>query len=473
VKTWIPSEPQTLALKHLRNDRAALFMGCGLGKTSVVLHRLAELFSDGATDGALVVAPLRVCNLTWPSEIAKWAGLRGLTVTNLRTPQGQAQLARRKGDIYLCNYEALPKLRDSAFRNKRVGFLGFDTVIWDESTKAKNHKSMRVNSVKPLFHKHCKRHWGMTGTPSPNGLLDLFAQVRLLDGGDRLGKSYQTYKEAYFKPLDYNGYNWVPKDGARERIYQKLKGFALTLKSSDWLDIPDTVEEDVELNLSKGTKDRYEELERELLLEMELGTIVANNAAVLVNKLLQLSSGAIYSQEEVPGEEKLQTVVHHIHDSKVMRLAQMCASLAKSRKPVLIGVQFRHEQERIMKAVPGAVRFDQATTERAQQVLIDKWNRRQIPALIANPASMAHGLNLQEGGSNIIWFTMPWSRELYDQFNARLARTGQEEITTVQRLVMAGTMDEVVLEALRGKEEEQTALLDALRVWREHKLVIG
>lgn len=452
---FTPSQAQVLADQHLAtNDEAALFMGCGLGKTAVVLHRLMAMLEDGATDGALVVAPLRVCNLTWPAEVHKWEGLEGLRVANLRTKEGWQALERGSAHLYLINYEMLQQFQERFLAGKRR--LPFDTVIWDELTKAKNHKSKRINAVRPYFRKHCKRHWGMTGTPTPNGLLDLFAQTRLLDDGRRLGKTFSGYRDVFFKPEDWNEYNWLPKPGAREQIYKRLEGFALTLRSSDWLDIPDVFVEDIEFSLSDEAKKMYEELERELLLMLEDNSaIVATNAAVLVNKLLQLTSGAAYTDK---GQWRI------VHDGKMKQLEKLTKRIGK--RPTLVAYNYQHELERILRAYPQAVAFNNAKTLQQQDQLIQRWNGGKIPMLVAHPKSMAHGLNLQDGGSVVVWFSLTWSREDYDQMNARLARRGQEQVTEVYRLITSNTADEVVAEALRAKDEEQSALLQALTNWK-------
>ena len=454
-----PSIPQDLAAFHLReHNEAALFMGCGLGKTAVVLHTLQELKQAKASKGALVVAPLRVCNLTWPAEARKWDGVRGLRVANLRTSEGRQALNDQAADVYLINYDQLQQFREQYLSGRRE--LAFDTVVWDELTRAKNYKSKRVNAVRPYFRKHCTRHWGLTGTPTPNGLLDLFAQVRLLDGGKRLGPAYSGYRECYFEPTDYNEYNWVPKAGSRERIYKRIGDFALTLKSSDWLDIPDIFPEDVELTLAPEARGLYDEMERELLLLLNNeDAIVATNAAVLVNKLLQVTSGAAYSTE---GKW------HPLHDGKLKALAKLVKSLGE--RPLLVAYQYQHELARILAQHPEAVAFNSARSEAEQLDLIDRWNAGKIPMLVSHPKSMAHGLNMQDGGSVVIWYTLPWSREDYDQFNARVARRGQDEITEIYRLITRNTVEDAVAETLRSKDEEQTTLLDALRVWKDSML---
>lgn len=454
-----PSEPQELALDHLRfNDRAALFMGCGLGKTAVVLHRLAELFDDGACEGALVVAPMRVANLVWPAEAAKWDSTRHLRIANLRTPEGMAALEAGRAHLYVINYDQLQQFQARYLHGRRR--VAFDTVVWDEITRAKNHESKRINIVRPYIHRHCKRHWGLTGTPSPNGLLDLFAQIRLLDEGARLGKAYTAYRDCYFEAVDYDQRKWVPLANARERIYARLEGFALTLRSSDWLDIPDVNQEDIEVPFPKEIAGQYQELEEELCTLLDSGaTITAINAGVLTNKLLQLTSGAVYDEEKR---------VHVLHSAKLDAARRFIDSNRGS--PILVGCNYIHEQDRLATVLPQAIRFDSAKSHKQQLDLEAKWNAGKIPVLLAHPASIGHGLNLQAGGSTVLWFTLPWSPELYDQFNARVARRGQDQVTRIVRLMVKGSMDEGVAEALRGKDREQSALLDALKVWRNSLL---
>lgn len=450
-----PSAPQQLADWHLcEHDEAALFMGCGLGKTAVVLHRLAELFNDGACRGALVVAPLRVASLTWPAEVAKWDSTRHLRVADLRTKRGLDTLRRGAAELYLVNYEGLPRVREELMTMRDA--TPYDTVVWDELTRAKNHNSVRVNGVRKWLRRYCRRHWGLTGTPAPNSLLELFAQVRLLDGGKRLGPEFSAHRDAFFQAEDYNQYSWVPMAGARERIYQQIGDLALVLRRSDWLHIPDIVQEDVELTLPAEARDAYDELEKELILMLDGGVVTAVNAAVLVGKLLQVTSGAVY------GENRR---VHHLHDAKLTALAALLEQIG--REPVLLLYQYQHELERIQRALPHVVAFGEADTRRQQEDVVAQWNAGMIGVLAAHPKSLAHGLNLQDGGSTVVWFTLPWSREDYDQAIFRVARLGQDAVTRVYRLVTRGTMDDVVAEALRRRDEEQAALLGALHTWRQ------
>lgn len=450
---YTPSTPQRMAYDHLMShDNAALFMGCGLGKTAAALHAQADLMFDGLSKGALIVAPLRVCNLTWPAEVEKWDAIRPLGIHNLRTKEGTDALRAGENGLYVVNYELL---RACAGRWKDMRELPFDTVIFDELTRAKNHRSVNINALRPIIRKHCKRRWGLTGTPAPNGLMDLFAQIRLLDDGQCLGPSYDAFKRCYFKQDDYMGYSWSPKPESRRKIYTKISDLALTLKSSDWLDIPDTIIEDVAVSLPKESEEGYRTLEKDLLLPLKNGDdISAANAAVLVNKLLQYTSGAVYDEERA---------WHQMHTAKLDALRKLIKSF--KGESVIVFYQFKHELERMLalKDELGVVSFSEANTQKKQEALVRRWNSGKIRVLAAHPKSMAHGLNMQEGGRTVVWLSPTWSREDYDQAIARVARRGQDKVTQVYRLLSPETVDDAIVEALRGKDEEQGALLDALR----------
>lgn len=456
-KFFRPLEHQELIQQHLRTRKQALiYAGCGLGKTASCLSIVDELFVDCAVKGVLVVAPLRVANLTWPAEVEEWRQFSWMKVANLRTPEGQAAFRRGEAHIYTINYESLPKILGLLLKGKRFKTWPIDLVIWDEVSKAKNPKSKRIRAAKYYLWK-IERHWGLTGTPASNGLMDLFGQALLIDRGKSLGTSVTAYKLRYFEPVDYQGRKWEPQEHARKSIYKRLKDVAISLKASDWLDIPDITEEDHELALPAIAKGQYDKLKKELLLLLESGSeVVAVNAAVLVNKLLQVTSGAVY----VEGDKKEWET---IHQAKI----QAAAKIVKDNgSPVLVACYFKHEQERLAKAIPGAVLFSSAKNAAQQKELVARWNAGKIKALIANPKSMAHGLNMQKGGFTVLWTTLTWSREDYDQLNGRLWRQGQEDCVKVIRLTMPGTVDDAVAFSLRSKHEEESALFSALAAFR-------
>jgi len=450
---YIPSDPQWFIQDHLKhNANALLCVGCGLGKTAASLDAVNQLYEDGATKGILVVAPKRVCTLTWPDEVAKWNHSSWMTVADLRTPKGKQALLDESAHIYIINYEQLQQLGKWYCFNRDYRKYGFDTVIWDEITYAKNHKSKRIRAVRGYFRRPMKRQWGLTGTPAPNGLLDLFGQVLVLDGGERLGKSYTKFQQAFFEPTDYMEYNWVPKADGRERLYAQLGDLALTLKSSDWLDIPDLDSKVIDVALPPDATKDYKELEKEFIVALRTGgDILAQNAAVLLGKLIQLTSGQIYDEDKV---------VHHVHDAKLKALKK---AVTKKSPPTMVICNFIHEQDTIRQHFPQAVFWADAKTDAKQIRLRDQWNAGKVKMLIAHPRSIGHGLNMQDGGSRLIWTTLPWERDLYDQTIARLARRGQLDAVEVLHLICSSTIDEFIFMRLGEKEDEQNLLLDGLR----------
>jgi SNF2 family DNA or RNA helicase len=409
----------------VNHERAGVFASMGLSKTAATLAAMQDLMADGACRRALVVAPLRVARLTWPNEIRKWDQFQGL-----------------ERSIQFINYESLHKVGDVS---------RFDLVVFDELTKAKNPSSKRINALRPLLLPSIRR-WGLTGTPRPNSLLELFAQVRLLDDGKRLGRSYSMFQQAWFTS-DYMGYNWTPREGAEEAIYEKIRDLTITLRAKDYSDVADTVVEDIEVALPDSAWGIYGELERELLAYVERREVVAVNAAVLVNKLLQVCGGAIYDAERS---------VLPIHDAKTKALQACLKKLGKER--AIIFCNFIHERERICAAVPGAVDASKFDGD-----IEDAWNSGRIRWLVADPRSMGHGLNLQVGGRNVVWFSPTHSRELYDQANARVARSGQSGVPQVFRLICTGTIDDAVVETLRERGDAQSEMLSILSNFKQLK----
>lgn len=413
----------------LSHERAYLLAGMGLGKTASTLSALHTLFLNGEIRSALIVAPLRVATLTWPNEIRKWDMSQNLWVESLRhqRPSGNSQL-------YLLNYESLHKLPNLDFA---------DVVVFDETTKAKNPNSKRINGLRKLLGP--QRRWGLTGTPRPNSLLELFAQVRLLDDGQRLGKSYAHFRDTYFTS-DFMGYKWTPRPGAADAIYDRIADLSLTLLSSEYLNIPDTIVEDIEVALPDEARSTYDELEREMLVMCREGDIVAVNAAVLANKLLQVTGGFAYT--EARG-------VVNIHSAKVAALKKLLTSLGEN---AIVVTNFIHEREAVVAALgDGAV-----DAAKFKGDLEDAWNSGRIKWLVADPRSLGHGLNLQKGGRTVVWYSPNYSRELYDQTNARVARKGQDQQPLVYRILCPGTIDDVVVETLRERGDEQSAMLNLL-----------
>tara|TARA_R110000796_G_scaffold251769_1_gene383963 strand:+ start:24315 stop:25766 length:1452 start_codon:yes stop_codon:yes gene_type:complete len=472
---FTPFEHQELGITHLINtDEGGLFAGMGLGKTAMTLAALAHHIADGNCKGALIIAPLRVSLFTWPEEVQQWENFQWMKTVSLRTEEGLAAWDRGDACIYTINYESLfiPKYRIKSGTRVQVGDSGMlsrllegktadqipvDTVVWDELSKAKNHKSKRVEEFSKYRHLF-KRHWGLTGTPAPNSYQDLFAQINLLDGEKRFGEFITHFLTRYFQPTNSwaprRMWKWEVREGCAGLIEDKISDMILTLRSEDWLDIPPTEFIDVEVALPPKAKTIYKRLEKELIVLLKDTKVKAINQAVLVGKLQQVLGGAVYAHDidTIIATEETK-VVTEIHDAKIKALHKLWVS--EGKKPMIVATAFIHERKRILDAIPEAVEFASDT--------LDAWNAGKIPLLVAHPASMGHGLNMQHGGCRAVWFTLTYSREGYDQLNARLVRTGQEELTKIFHLIVPGTLDDAVLAALQSKGEVQSGLLKTLK----------
>ena len=454
------SEPQDLLTQHLLDHPHALgFVGVGIGKTAATLSALNKLFQRKQTIGALVLAPMRVANLTWPMEVTRWDDFKWMKIANLRNAAGKRAFLQGKAHIYVCNYESIPKLVELVKTRRSMGLgLPFDLTIYDELTKCKNPASKRANLYRrEIPHEHHKRIWGLTGTPAPNSLLDLFAQARIVDNGKRLGRAFEHFKQTYFKPTGYNGYKWKELPGSNEAIENRLADITLTLRSKDWLNLPETVVEDVEVHLPKNLAHDYKEFEKELVLQLKSAEITAPNAAALVAKLLQFTSGSIYDSD---GKW------HDAHDLKIKALEKI---IKQTQGPVLVAVAFKHEQERLRKYFPQARFFADAKNQTSQKQLLEDWNAKKIPILIAHPKSVGHGLNLQHGGNTLVWMTLTYSREDYEQMIARLDRRGQDTVVKVWRLMIPDTVDYAVATVIEEKKVTEDRLLTALQLLESYR----
>lgn len=456
---FTPAEPQVIIDDHLQQCTDALVLvGMGVGKTSAVLNRLNDLFLSAESTAALVIAPLRVANLTWVHEVRGWDQFSWMKVASLRTEAGQRAFLNGTAHIYTINYEGINTLVSLVERCK--GKLPYDVVIFDELTKAKNPGSKRINLYRRKVPR-VARQWGLTGTPMPNSWLDLFAQVRLVDGGERLGREYLAFKKTYYFAPEANSEapphakcnQWRLKASAEDTIEAKISDITITLKSSDWLDIPDTVYEDVELTFTPELAKQYKTLEQELVIQLRKDKIMnVANAAALVTKLLQFTSGHMYDEDRE---------VHPVHNLKFDALKKIAK---QEKQPLLVACIYQHEQDRIRKQFSQAKFFADAKSVRAQEQLLHDWNAGKVQMLVAHPASVGHGLNLQHGSSLLVWMTLTYSRELYEQMIARLARRGQGQVTKVYRLIIPGTVDDAVAEALANKAENEARLISALQM---------
>jgi len=433
----------------------AYFVSPGMGKTGVSLSVIDNLITSGRSKGVFLIAPLRVCKITWPEESRKWDHSSWLKVVSLRTPEGLQAWEDGSADVYLINREMLASYairRKDKKPTRRIGMmeklfkgrktLPVDTFLWDELSQCKDPSSKSFKSVKPFLDMFTQRI-GLTGTPVPNNYLDLYGQVYLLDLGARLGETFTEYKRRYFTS-DYMGYSWELKAGAKEEIDKRLSDICLSLSSEDHMVLPTCSHIEIACPLGKGAKD-YKEMQKELLLELERTDVVATNAAVLVGKLLQITGGAVYDEDRN---------VHVIHDEKIKALKKLRKKHGK--EPMLILTAFRHEMDRVLEAIPGAEKFDEDR--------LDDWRSGKIQTWVSNPKSLSHGIDgLQKGGRIAVWYTPTHSQEEFVQTNARLVRKGQTCETLIYMLVCKDTVDEAAIEALRSKEATQSGLLKTLK----------
>lgn len=439
-----PHSYQEYAIKYIETHPiSALLIDMGLGKTSITLTAIRNLLFDSfEVCKVLVIAPLRVAKNTWTDEIKKWEHLSTLTYSLIVGNENERLSAlNEKADIYIINRENVDWLV-----NKSGYKFDFDMVVIDELSSFKNHQSKRFKSfmkVRPLV----KRIVGLTGTPSSNGLMDLFAEFKILDMGKRLGYFIGQYRNTYFKPDKMNGpivYSYKPLPNAENAIYEKISDITVSMKANEYLKMSELLTSNYVVELTNSEKNQYDEMKKSLVLEITDGEITASNAASLSNKLCRLSNGAIYDDE--------QNIVE-IHDRKLEALEDIIESM--NGKPLLIAYWYRHDLERIKS------RFSVREIKTSED--ISDWNDGKIPVALIHPASAGHGLNLQNGGSTLVWFGLTWSLELYQQTNARLYRQGQKNTVVIQHIITKGTIDEQILKALQKKNKTQADLIDAVR----------
>ena len=444
---FIPHDYQQYAIQFLtEHPVAALLLDMGLGKTVTTLTAINELLFDRfEIRRVLVIAPLRVARDTWSAEIEKWEHLRHLRYSvAVGSAEERVTALQADADIYIINRENVDWLVSNTT-------FDYDMIVIDELSSFKNHQSKRFKAlmkVRPMV----KRIIGLTGTPASNGLMDLFAEFRLLDMGQRLGRFIGQYRNAYFKPDKQNGYivySYKPLPDAEERIYEKISDITVSMKAIDHLHMPELLSNEYPVQLSDTEQETYKRFKSELILEMQDTEITAANAATLSNKLSQLANGAVYDDTGA---------VIPIHSRKLDALEDLIE--AANGKPVLVAYWFKHDLERIQERLR---KLNVSYQEIQSSDSIRNWNAERLQVGLIHPASAGHGLNLQAGGSHLIWFGLTWSLELYQQTNARLWRQGQQsETVVIQHLITKGTIDERILKALTQKEQTQTALMTAV-----------
>ena len=436
--------------KIIEIKKLGLFLDMGLGKTVTTLTAIRDLkYNRFLVCKVLVIAPKKVAEGTWTREKDKWDHTRMLRVSAVLGSQAKRIRAlNTPADIYVVNRENVVWLVDY-YRNS----WPFDMVVVDESSGFKSHKAKRFKALASMG-PHIERLVELTGTPSPNGLNDLWSQIYLLDGGERLGKKYTQFRERYFDPGDRGKdviYNYKAKPGSEGSILGKISDICISMKAEDYLQLPEVTYHQVPVALDGKAEKAYRELERKMVLGLpeDEEEISVTSAAALSNKLLQLANGAVYGDDHS---------VHEVHDCKIEAFLELVESL--QGKPALVFYNFQHDRDRIQKALgKSGLRIRALKTSRDE----DDWNRREIDILLTHPASSAYGLNLQQGGNHVIWFGLTWNYELYSQANKRLHRQGQSERVIIHHLVCSGTRDEDVMKALERKDDVQGWVMESLK----------
>ena len=426
----------------LQQKRVGLFLDMGLGKTVITLTAIKELIEDFAIWKVLVIAPKRVAEDTWSREHEKWDHLSGLRISKvLGTPAQRMKALKAEADIYVIGRDNVKWL---------VELMGkswpFDMVVIDELSSFKNPSAQRFKALRKVI-PASDRVVGLTGTPSPNGLMDLWAEIYLLDRGERLGTTISAYREKYFRAGARNGYivyKWEPYSYSQKEIERKISDICMSMSAEDYLELPERMDNEIRIRLSPKEMKQYDQMEREQLLRIDDEAVVALNAAAVMNKLLQMANGSVYSD----GGD-----VVRIHEKKLEALEEI---IDTTGEPVLVFYSFRHDLEAIKKRIPDARELESSED-------IARWNQGEIPVLLCHPASVGYGLNLQDGGHVIVWYGLTWSLELYQQANARLYRQGQQKAVIIHHLIAEGTVDEQVMRALQHKDTSQSALLAALK----------
>lgn len=443
---------QVRGVNHIiDNEYCALFLDMGLGKTVTTLTAIKELLDNCIISNALVIAPKKVTQVTWGDEIKNWKHLQGLTISVIDgTAKQRREAMAAKADIYAVSRDNIVWLVLECGGVK----LPYDMVVIDELSSFKNHASKRFRAMRKV-RKFIPRVVGLTGTPAPNGLIDLFAQMYLIDEGQRLGKTVTAYRDRFFRPGKRNGdivYTYelkAPQNETEKQISDLISDITISMTAEDYLKMPDKIMLYDYVDLAPKVLAQYRDFEKEQILELINSDepISAASAAALSNKLQQFANGAIYDAERN---------VKDIHDDKLDKLEELVE--AANGEPVLIAYSYMHDLERIMQKLKA---YKPVKLEKPEHIA--DWNAGKIPVLITHPASAGHGLNLQKGGHNIVWFGNTWSLELYQQFNARLYRQGQGKPVTIHHIVTRGTIDEKIIKSLDGKRETQDGLMESIK----------
>lgn len=480
AKPWTPHAYQKKAVKFLLEHAAgALFLDPGLGKTSITLATIKMLKQKKVLDKVLLIAPLRVCYSVWPKEVDKWSDFNGIKVVVLHGPN-KDELLKVEADVYVINPEGLEwllqvkKTKTPTGKTKvdvdlrRWKALGFDTLVVDELSKFKHTNTNRFKAIKLVLNTF-RRRWGLTGSPASNGLLDLFGQCFILDQGRTLGPYISHYRMKYFVP-SHDGFSWNIREGAEQEIYERLNPLALRMAADDYLDMPTLIENNIRVDLPEPVRVVYDQLEDDLIAKLNDKVVVASNAAAASMKCRQVANGGIYIDPEVESLVKLPKSKRewvNLHTEKVDALADLIEELQGS--PILVAYDFEHDLDRLKERLGQDVPYIGGGVSAKRSAELEKaWNAGHLSVLLGHPQAMAHGLNLQEVGHHVCWHSLTWDFELYDQFIRRVLRQGNKSKKVFVHHIMArGTVDEVVLAAVKSKRKGQNALFDALKKLRK------
>ena len=456
---WEPHKYQKEAVKFLiERGSASLWLDPGLGKTAIVLSAFKALKAKGLINKMLVLAPLRPTYSVWPVEVKKWEQFENLSVGVLHGGK-KDKVLRQNHDIYVMNFEGLNWLSSKLNGKQWI----FDMLVVDEISYLKNTQTQRFKTLKPVLNKF-KRRWGLTGSPAPNSLLDIFGPQLIIDQGATFGPYISHFRSEFFYPSGFNGYEWKLKQDGEKRIQEKLDGKVLRMAALDHLDLPELAYNNIYIELPSTARKVYNSFEKALTIDMEQGTITAANAAVAIMKGQQIANGGSY----LDGEER---EMLKIHDAKTEAVLDLVEEL--SGDPCIIGYHFAHDLDRLQKAFPTAPVIGSGVVGNKLAAIINAWNAGEIPVLLAHPMSAGHGLNLQGSGHAVIWYSLTWSLEVYEQFIRRLWRQGQKNRIMVHHIIAKDTVDEAIIQAVKRKNKTQQNLLNAVRDYINRDTIVS
>ena len=469
---WLPRRYQWKALFFmLKNNFGALFLDPGLGKTSTTLAAIKILLGCGKSKGVLLIAPLRVCRLVWPNEIAKWENFNHLSHTFLHGDNKPSLWEKR--DVYLINPAGLPWLYDELLAGLQFGKpCPFDMLVVDESTNFKNPTAktrfLLLRDMLPLF----KRRYLLTGTPAPKGLMDLWSQIYLADGGSSLGENFYKFRNKYFYTEDYNQYNWMLKNGSEDNIQKAVSEVVIEMSSEDNLNMPELMFNYIDVEISPKAFKIYKKVEKEFFAEIDGSSVTAEAVAQASIKCHQISNGRVYEDIDTEGMEEHEIrkamrdrKVIKVHDAKIKALGELLGEL--QGKPVLIAYNFKHDLDALKEYLgEDTPHIGSGVSESKTEDYVRRWNKGEIPVLLGHPASMGHGLNLQSSANDICWYSLTWNLEEYMQFNARIYRQGVKGAVRVHHLASNGTIDKAMILRLDSRAKQQRDLREAIKQYR-------